>query len=106
MAAHVAVAGRMCALVGRLVLEDLKQRLAAEPEEMNAGYHRPVVDAKVFAHPVAVVLVGAECVQVLASEHVHQELAGLVEAGNGDADVVQPGQPDDWHGSSNGSILL
>jgi hypothetical protein len=73
VSADVAVYRDRCALAGGGVVEHLEHRLLTAAEETVLPHRRAGVHAQMLAHPVAVIVKGAQRVEVLAAEHVDEE---------------------------------
>ena len=97
----VRVLGDVCLLIGSLVLEDLENRLAAEPEEVKSAHHRPRVNVQMLEHPVRILMdERTQRIHVFASQDVDEEILRLRQAGHREADVIQASYTGQGHGSS------
>src|SRR5690606_543377 len=95
VAPEVAVAGVRGLSVCGLVEEYLEVRSMTQPVEPDLADHRPLVHAQMNPHPVVLRLLGAECVDLLAAEYVHEEVMGLSKVRDVEAQMIRTSQARD-----------
>ena len=97
----VRILGDMCLLIWSLVLEDLEDRLAAEPKEVKSAHHCPWVNVQMLEHPVRIFMdERTQGIHVFASQNVDEEILRLRQIGNRETDVVQALYTGQGHGCS------
>ena len=97
MAADIAVARDGRLTVGGLVLEHLEIGSRAAPVEAQLAHDGARVDVEMLAHPVVVVLVRPERVDVRATQHPDEEVVGFLQVGHGEPDVIGADQSRQRH---------
>jgi hypothetical protein len=55
---------------------------------VQAAHHGPIVDSEMLAHPVTIIVKGAEAVQISATQDPDEEVVRGLQVRDGDADVV------------------